>query len=113
MTLLDQLIEKTRKETDDLDRQLKIICDEIQKENDNGINDPNLFLCIEVPGNSKNEIRFLCLERILRKKFCLSLWVKNINTNSIKRFMVWDINETDLNKILSSFSDKLLFLRGD
>jgi hypothetical protein len=123
MTILDELLEKTK--TLPVDEQLRQVCDDIQAEEQLKFKDfviemptgPNIFLSIMVPGVTKKEICFVCLEREFPGQFIASFWTKmkdkeNANKKPIKRMKVWEIKESIPKKIMQSYADKLNFMRG-
>lgn len=119
MSILKTLIDDARKENLDLDSELRVICDTISEEEKNNSRDiptgPNIYLAIEVPGITKRDICFVCLERESRGKFIASLWSKqNLgSTTPIKRTVVWEIKEDKAERILGFFADKVAFMRGE
>jgi hypothetical protein len=109
-----------------LDDQLKHFCDEIQKEEEEKFKDlknekpvgPNIFLSILVPGLTKNEINFLCLERDFPGVYITSLWSKPIDKDekikkTIKRIKVWECKENTAQKILEFYAKAHKFIRSE
>jgi len=117
MSILKDLINESKKNVD-LDTELKMICDTIFEEEKNDNPDtptgPNIYLSVEVPGITKRDLCFICLERESRGKFIASLWSKQRDKNTpIKRTVVWEIKEDSVEKILGFFADKVAFMRGE
>ena len=118
MTILSEVLEKVK--NDPLDAQMKVICDEIQKEEEEKFKvlkdkkpvGPNIFLSISVPNLTKNELNFLCLEREFPGVYITSLWSK-IGDKSIKRIKTWECKENSSQKILEFYSKTLKFIKGE
>ncbi len=118
MSILKGLIDESKKDNLDLDTELKMICDTISEEEKNDSQDvptgPNIYLAIEVPGITKRDLCFVCLERESRGKFIASLWSKQRDKDTpIKRTVVWEIKEDRAERILGFFADKVAFMRGE
>jgi len=126
---MDSLLEEIIKKTSTLpqDQQIKQICDQIQKEEEENSDEklfeekptgPNIFLSILIPGITGKEICFICLEREFPGKYITSMWSKIYdidikNKRSIKRTNVWEIKETDPKKILEFYAKILKFMKGE
>jgi hypothetical protein len=124
MSTLTEILDKVKKLP--LDEQMKQICDKIQEEEELNFKDlkshkpvgSNIFLAINVPPLSENEINFLCLERDFPGVYIASLWskvgskdTKVYSTN--KRIKVWECKENTTQKILEFYSRTLKFIKGD
>ena len=111
----------------DLTQQVRVICDEIIKEESSLIKYPELnpkgprvFLSLDVPGRNDKEIGFLTLEREDAESYIAiySTLEKVRISEDIetmippRRRKVWVINENKAEKILTQFAKKLKMLRG-
>ena len=111
----------------DLTQQVRVICDEIIKEESSSIQYPKLnpkgpriFLSLDVPGRNDKEIGFLTLERedeeayiaiySTLEKYRISEELETMIPP--RRRKVWVINENKADKILTQFAKKLNMLRG-
>jgi hypothetical protein len=95
MSILGDLINSIK--TPDLVDQMRILCDQIFEQESQGMNyidqrpqGANIFLCLQVPGSTKDEVGFLALERDNE-----DLWLVSF----------WSINETDLIKFQNKESE--------
>ena len=124
MTILTELLEKVK--NNPLDAQMKEICDKIQEEEELNFKDfkkdkpvgPNIFLAILVPGLTKKEINFVCLEREFPGVYLVSLWSQMISeeegkTAAKRRIKVWECRETAAQKILEFYSKTFKFIKGE
>jgi len=119
MSILKDLLKEVKSLK--LDEQLRVICDEIFKEE---VPDPdeyegpqgaNIFLSIPVviPQNKKHA-HFICLEREAAGAYIVSYWSNLITTEAPpKRHKAWDIKNDDPQKILKEFVERLQFLKGE
>ena len=111
----------------DLTQQVRVICDEIIKEELSSIQyptfnpkGPRIFLSLDVPGRNDKEIGFLTLEREDEETYTAiysTLEKHRISENletmiPPRRRKVWVINENKAEKILTQFAKKLKMLRG-
>jgi len=118
MSILDELLKSV--ETLPLDEQMKKVCLEIFKEEKKNIIDisdiptgPNIFLAVQVPGIINKDICFICLERVSRGEYIVTLWAKQAETDTeVKRTLKWEAKSNELVKILKLFTDKVSFMRG-
>lgn len=119
MTVLQELLDELKGDDNtDIVRQM---CDRIAKEEKRNIENhlslpqgPNIFLALEVPGRTKTEIAFLCLERENEDKYLAVMFVKPKRGNKpLKRQRVWEINDHRPVKILTEYAMKYKFLRGE
>lgn len=123
MTILEDLLEKTKSLP--VDEQLKQICDEIQKEEQEKFKvlikempvGPNIFLSIVAPGITGKERCFICLEREFPGQYIATLWTKIIEKEGeikkqLKRTKVWEIKESQPKKILEAYAKILNFMKG-
>jgi hypothetical protein len=121
--MLEEILEKTK--TLPTDDQLKQICDQIQKEEEEKFRDylgempkgPNMFLAIWVPGITGKELCYVCLEREFPGKYLVTLWSKLseksiIKKKSLIRTKVWEVKESAPKKILEEYAKILKFMRG-
>ena len=112
--IIDEIIENL--EENEVDFQLREVCDQIQKEEDENTNalekdengnyirpqGPNMFLIIPCQGSIKGSEAFLILERDFPGEFNASLWYRKENT--FYRGKYWNIREHKPKKIISEFS---------
>lgn len=112
--MIDELMENI--EENEVDYQLKEVCDTIQKEEDENTNvlevdqngnyirpeGPNIFLTIPCQGSLKRLPAFMVLEREFPGDFNASLWYQKGYV--FHRSKVWNIREHKPKKILSEFS---------
>jgi len=113
-SILDSLIEDFKE--NDVDTQLKKICDKIYEEEKISLKDPdlepkgsNVFLSIQMPSEG-DIIKFLTLERFMDKEYVACLWKgkdKLIKSRTI------DIRQNDVKKILKEFSRHYKIMKGN
>jgi len=112
--LLGEMLKNVEKS--DLDEKLKIICDEIMKEESVNFTSlpesrpkgANIFLAVEVMKNKSKDTEFLCLEREFKEKYIISLL-----TVPIRRKRVWPVTEETAEKILKKYAETLKYVRGE
>jgi len=110
----------------EIDEQVKAICDKVTKEElesmerkDEIIIGPNIFLCLEIPGRTKNEVGFLTLERESVETYIIGHWVRykpkkdKAETPPYKRVEVFPVKDDRPAKVLKIFAEKLKYMRGD
>lgn len=119
MNVIDEMLEKVKDLS--FDEQVHFICDKIQEQEDSKIKNkdlkpkgPNIFLSIQVPGITTNDICFVCLEREVAKKYIISIWTKQANRNTnLKRSNVQDVSNIDnVKKLLYMFTEKISLMRS-
>lgn len=119
MSIIDELLDTWEKSSDD--EQLRILCDQITKEeikNPDEYEGPvgaNVFLSLPVIEirESKHE-NYICLEREAQNKYIVSHWSCLSNTvTSPKRQKVWEIKQEVPKKILKEFVERMQFLKGE
>ena len=129
-TCIDEMVQELK--TSDLDTQVKEICDKIfteEKDNfthfDYVLKGPNIFLCLEVPGRTKKEIAFVCLEREYVETYVISLWtifepkigeMKDKEGNDVipyRKINTWTIKEDESNKILMEYAKIIKLMKGE
>lgn len=96
----------------DDNEKLRIICDKLQKkEDENMVNkdlapkkEPAMLLKVEVPGVIPlKDVCFLCLEKDFNE-YIVSLWVKQKDSSTpCKRTICWETKETRYDKVLGEF----------
>jgi len=129
MTCLDEMLLDIK--TSDLDTQVKELCDKIfdqEKENfthfEYMLKGPNIFLCLEVPGRTKKEIAFLCLEREYVETYIITLWTifkpkigeikdKEKDIVPYRKIRTWVIKENKANKILMEYAKTIKLMKGE
>jgi len=123
MSMLDEILSKIPNLT--TDEKIKQICDQIIKEEEPKFENasdkpegPNIFLALEVPGITKKDICFITLEREFPGKFITVLWSKvkekpEQEKKPLKKTRVWEINETDVKKILKEYAKIVKFMKGE
>jgi hypothetical protein len=120
MKPIEELLDSTQKLP--FDEQVKFICDKIQEDEDLKIIDkdfkpkgPNIFLSVQVPGITANDICFICLERERKENFIISIWTKQKDRNStLKRSQVQDVsNISTVKKLLFLFIEKVFLMRHE
>ncbi len=126
VTILTKLLKEIK--SDDALEKIRILCDQIFEQEKNNIDHktilpkgPNLFLVLEVPGRTQDEVAFLALERESKDLYLAVLFVTNktnvpIDKNhnpSIKRQRVWEINDHRPEQILTGYAKHYKFLRGE
>lgn len=119
ISILEQLLEETSKHH--LDVQMKVICDQIMKEehpegmeNYKGPVGPNVFISIPLGILTRNTEHYLCLERESRGVYVISHWNRTSKPDHFnKKVKVWESKYDDTKKILKEFVDKATFLKGE
>ena len=131
MTILEELLSEMK--TVNIVEKLKIICDRIQKEENEKFKNsrelipkgPNNFLVVEVPGRNLKEIAYLVLERdmpVASQSYNAVLYTYIIPKLDLtkpetfpppKRQQSWVINESDPQKVLKAFARTIKFLKGE
>lgn len=119
MSIIDELLKEI--ESDGIDQQVKELCNKIAAEEMDGFKNldlmpqgPNIFLAIETPGRTKREVAFLCLERELSHSYIITYWNKlDSSSGELKKSKVWEIGETEPNKILREFAKRIKFMKGE
>ena len=124
--LLDSLLAEIKE--NDTDTQVKMLCDRIMKEEwedeldvdeEDIIEGPNIFLCLPVPGKTKIQEGFLTLEREAPETYILGYWTRYKSKNEkenkapYKRNNVSQVKDTRVKKILKIYAEKLKYLRGE
>lgn len=123
MTILEQMIAELK--TDNKLEQIMELCSQIQEEERKNIihheklpKGPNIFLSIEIPGQTKRRIDYVTLEResedewivvlysILRKNYTIS----DEYPKKRKAFVISDHRPV---KILTAFAKKVKYLKGE
>jgi len=124
-TILDQLIKEISKEEMSPLDQLRMLCDEIyREEKPNQMYEkwaptgPNTILCLEVPGKIKTQIGFLTLQREFKENYVAIYWTmykSEVNSENPKmiRQQSWEINEEKPKKILTEYAKAYKFIRGE
>lgn len=124
--LLDELLNDISKDNNDINEQLKIICDEISKEEEYKYlkyhpDGSNFYLTLETKGILKKEIGFLSLEREFGDEYIARLrtiyepnlkHLKEDEQLSYKISKSWVIDENKPKKILKEFAKILNHLNG-
>lgn len=112
-TILDNLLKEIK--DDDIDLQIQKICNKIQEEEDQKINDeneskklrpdfPNIFLVLH-GRTTKNDFLYLTLEREFPEKYIIGVWSKTLyNDKPTKRIRSFEIKEVKPNKIIKEFA---------
>jgi hypothetical protein len=123
LTLLQETI-KNLKSDDDAEK-IKLLCDQISKEEKEFIDHPerlpygpNIFLSLEVPGRMSQEVAYLTLERegvdfYLAVLYTLPLsQIKNVDVG-VKKQRVWQIEDHRPEKVLTGYAKVIKYLRGE
>jgi len=123
MTLLRTIISELK--TDDKTEQIRQLCDRIKQEEEETIlhpealpQGPNIFLSLEVPGQTKNNISYLTLEResedlYLAVLYNLSIAQYNKQNYSIRKIKVLAIEDHRPEKILTEYVKTYKHLIGE
>ena len=127
MSLLKEIIAQIN--DDNLVTQVQKLCEKIQQEEDlnkfqNYYKDvrpygPNIFLSLSVPGQKKNEVGFLTLERDYEGYICCLYSTIKITREPIRQ-KVWNIGfdqpikiVEQPTKILTEYAKRYKFLQGE
>ncbi len=119
MTILDELLATIQKS--DVDEQLKIICDQISKEEIHdlvlyeGPTGANIFLSLPVHCADEKYENYICLEREAQSKYIISHW-NCLRSNELaipKRIKAWDVKQDAPKKILKDFAERMSYLKGE
>jgi len=123
--LLDELIAEIKNE--ELDQQVREICEKIWIQETEGMkkpqlktiqdlqpDGPNIFLSLPCPGRIKKEIAFLTLEREMIGEYVVGFWAKStVKPNDVmKRYRLWKVKEVNSPRIIKAFAEKLKYVRG-
>jgi hypothetical protein len=121
MKILDELISQLT--TDDFTEQVRELCDMISEEEKLSEEKlkiapkgPNIFLTVEVPKQTSEDISFLTLERVLQNEYIARLWTKMgklLTPRPLLVQRVWNIREDKPKKVLVEFAKIVKFLRGE
>ena len=127
MGILDQLLDEIG--STDLTQQVREICDQIFEQEkdkiehiDYLIKGPNVFLCLEVPGRTNNEVSFLTLEREYEEMYVAVLWawrkqqLENNTPEEIdppRKRKTWVFNENKAKKILTEYAKIVKHFKGE
>jgi len=132
MSILRDLINNIK--SDDLVEQMRIMCDQILEEESEESEDmtyinhrpqgANIFLALQVPGSTKNEIGFLALERDNEDLWLASFWSimekELIQAENDPDYMsrprkkkVHQIEDHRPEKILTEYAKLLKFYNGE
>ena len=120
MSVINDLVKEV--ESEEVDAQIKELCDKISDEEKNkGMypnlrpRGPNIFLALEIPGEVKGKISFLCLEREAQATYIVSVRSKIFSEVSkpLVKTRVWEIKEQNPDKILTEYAKKIKLLRGE
>jgi len=117
-TLLNEI------ESNDVDQQVREICDKIfdeekEKGNIKHFNNlpsgPNIFLALEVPGRTKEEVAFLALEREMSQRYIIVLWTnaRKKGLDNMKRSKATEIRENEAGKIVKEYVKIFKFMKGE
>jgi hypothetical protein len=123
MSIIDELMETWSKS--EPDEQLRIICDQITKEEIKDIKKyegpigANIFLSLPINTidkvtNLKYE-NYVCLEREAQNKYIVSHWnclISNVSSTP-KRVKAWNIKNDAPKKILKEFINRMQFIKGE
>ena len=123
MSIIDELLDTWKKS--DNDEQLRILCDQITKEEIKDIKEyegpsgANIFLSL--PLNDVDQVdqykyeNYICLEREAQNKYIVSHWNCLINsiTATPKRQKAWDAINDDPKKVLKEFVERMQILKGE
>jgi len=123
LTLLQETIKNLK--SDDNSEKIKILCDQISKEEKEFTKHPerlpygpNIFLSLEVPGRISQEIAYLTLEResvdvYLAVLYTLPLSQIRNKDVGVKKQRVWQIEDHRPEKILTAYAKVIKYLRGE
>jgi len=119
MTILDELLDSVSKLKED--EQLRIICDNITKEEIEdallyeGPDGANVFLSLPAAVKDPKREHYICLEREAAGAYIISHWTCMINSVAAvpKRVKAWDVKHSDPKKVLQDFAERLTFLKGE
>lgn len=116
--LLDELISQTSK--NEKDEQMRIICDEIMKEeikepqDYEGPDGPNIFLSLPVEVSKSKWENYICLERESKGVYIISHWTCLKSSEAPpKRFKAWPSKHDEIKRILKEFTERIAFLKGE
>jgi hypothetical protein len=123
MPILRDLINNMK--TDNIVEQMRILTEQIFEEESKEMKNinyrpqgANIFLCLEVPGSTINEIGFLALERETEDLWIASFWtlpkiaLKDVKPASRKK-KIHQITDHRPEKILTSYAKLFKFYNGE
>ena len=123
MGLLEEILVKVQKLP--LDQQVKQFCDKILEE-EKGKDEhfivapkgPNIFLNLQVPAPTPDDVAFLCLERQFEGKYIVSLRtlkISKIRDQDVfpRKVKVWEVKSDKAEGILNTYAEKYKFLKGE
>jgi len=120
MSIIEELLESWKKS--DNDEQLRIICDQITKEeikDIDGYEGPsgaNILLSLNAALKTDHKYEhYICLEREAQNKYIISHWncLSNSTTATPKRVKAWDVKNEKPKKVLVEFIERMQFIKGE
>ena len=103
-----------------LDEQMRVICDKIQAEENIKFSNPssaptgpNIFLTTQLGNETTYQsIRYCCIERESVGEYIISAWEYTKRSDKHIRFRSWEITANKVDAILEAFAKKINFLNG-
>jgi len=124
MSLLKQLLDEIKLQSEDQTEQLQILCDRIYEDEKSSIQYPELLpkggmtlLSLEVLGRNDKEVGFLSLEREDVETFVIVYYTlekdRLVSDVTPRRRKTWIIKEFKPEKVITAFLQKVKMLKKD
>lgn len=120
MGILEELMDEI--DSEEVSQQLRELCDKVSDEENKHIEHlvdlpkgPNIFLALEVPGRTRDEMAFLSLDRELPENYIAVLWTKRkkLTDAALRKTKTWEIDESKANRILREYIRLVKFMKGE
>lgn len=128
--LSDLLLEVEKEYPNDSISQLRTLCEKIYLEEKSSFlhsdlepKGPNIFLSLECPGRTKDEVAFICLEREIGNIFMFTLWTTLIDSTEkfkkpkrVKTLSTLEVSgptEVEPKKVMISYLKAYKYVKGD
>lgn len=120
MRILEELLNEI--DSEEVSQQLRELCDKVFDEEEKYIEHsldlpkgPNIFIALEVPGRTKDEVAFLSLDREIHENYVAVLWTKRkkLVDIALRKTKTWPINESKADKIFKEYIRLVKFMKGE
>jgi len=120
MGILEELMDEI--DSEEVSQQLRELCDKVFDEESKHIEHltdlpkgPNIFIALEVPGRTRDEVAFLSLDRELPENYIIVLWTKRkkLTDAALRKTKTWEINESKTDRIFKEYIRLVKFMKGE